>query len=70
MEKESATARAVFIGSDRLPEDHPGSGYKWHVGEKIPEYERDELITTKEVLNGSKRASEENHVGGESKRRA
>ncbi|KAH8691294.1 xenobiotic compound monooxygenase, DszA family [Talaromyces proteolyticus] len=36
---EGATAREVFIGSKRLPEDHPGSQYKWHAGEKVPRYQ-------------------------------
>ncbi|KAJ5550248.1 hypothetical protein N7461_004946 [Penicillium sp. DV-2018c] len=39
-EKEGATAREVFIGSNRLPEDHPGSQYKWRAGEKIPKYQQ------------------------------
>lgn len=42
VEKEGATAREVFIGSKRLPEDHPGSKYKWRAGEKLPEYQREE----------------------------
>ncbi|KAJ9353460.1 xenobiotic compound monooxygenase, DszA family [Paecilomyces variotii] len=42
--KEGATAREVFIGSRRLPEDHPGSQYKWRAGEKIPSYLRKEDI--------------------------
>ncbi|UQC90114.1 alkanesulfonate monooxygenase [Colletotrichum lupini] len=33
VEKQGATAREVFIGSKRLPEDHPGSKYKWRAGE-------------------------------------
>ncbi|KAE8387394.1 luciferase-like domain-containing protein [Aspergillus alliaceus] len=37
--KEGATAREVFIGSQSLPKDHPGSRYGWHVGEKIPKYQ-------------------------------
>lgn len=36
--KEGATAREAYIGSRRLPEDHPGSRYKWRAGEKIPKY--------------------------------
>ncbi|KAF7596531.1 hypothetical protein BBP40_001404 [Aspergillus hancockii] len=40
--KEGATAREVFIGSRRLPDDHPGSRYKWQAGEKIPECQREE----------------------------
>ncbi|KAH8882285.1 xenobiotic compound monooxygenase, DszA family [Thozetella sp. PMI_491] len=39
VEKEGATAREVFIGSQRLPEDHPGSKYKWRAGEKLPRYQ-------------------------------
>ncbi|KAJ5949355.1 hypothetical protein N7454_000939 [Penicillium verhagenii] len=39
VEKEGATAREVFIGSKRLPEDHPGSKFKWHVGEERPVYQ-------------------------------
>ncbi|KAH7126082.1 luciferase-like domain-containing protein [Dactylonectria macrodidyma] len=39
VEKEGATAREVFIGSKRLPEDHPGSKYKWRAGEKLPPYQ-------------------------------
>ena len=42
VEKKGATARDVFIGSDRLPEDHPGSKYKWNAGEKIPQYQVDD----------------------------
>ncbi|KAK8043343.1 Dimethyl-sulfide monooxygenase [Apiospora rasikravindrae] len=30
---EGVTAREVFIGSRRLPDDHPGSKYKWRAGE-------------------------------------
>ena len=39
VEKEGATAREVIFGSSRLPEGHPGSKYKWRVGEKIPTYQ-------------------------------
>jgi hypothetical protein len=39
VEKEGATAREVIFGSSRLPEDHPGSKYKWRAGEKIPTYQ-------------------------------
>jgi FMN-dependent oxidoreductase (nitrilotriacetate monooxygenase family) len=39
VEKEGATAREVIFGSSRLPEDHPGSKYKWRTGEKIPTYQ-------------------------------
>ncbi|KAJ5130022.1 uncharacterized protein N7515_006061 [Penicillium bovifimosum] len=39
-EKQGATAREVFIGSKRLPEDHPGSQYKWRAGERIPKYQQ------------------------------
>lgn len=42
VEKEGATAREVFIGSRRLPDDHPGSSFKWHAGEKNPQYQLDE----------------------------
>jgi hypothetical protein len=38
VEKEGATAREVFIGSRRLPEDHPGHAYKWRSGETIPRF--------------------------------
>ena len=38
VEKEGATAREVFIGSKRLPEDHPGSLFKWRSGESAPRY--------------------------------
>ncbi|KAI8306831.1 Dimethyl-sulfide monooxygenase [Colletotrichum sp. SAR11_240] len=38
VEKEGATAREVFIGSRRLPEDHPGSKYKWQAGEDRPPF--------------------------------
>ncbi|KAK7419634.1 hypothetical protein QQX98_003225 [Neonectria punicea] len=41
VEKEGVTAREVFIGSKRLPEDHPGSKYKWRAGEEVPEYQRE-----------------------------
>ncbi|KAL4928150.1 LLM class flavin-dependent oxidoreductase [Aspergillus undulatus] len=39
--KEGATAREVYLGEGqvRLPEDHPGSKYKWRAGEKVPKYE-------------------------------
>ncbi|KAK8074467.1 Dimethyl-sulfide monooxygenase [Apiospora hydei] len=33
------TAREVFIGSKRLPDDHPGSQYKWQAGEEVPAYQ-------------------------------
>ncbi|KAF4124065.1 Flavin-dependent oxidoreductase, luciferase family [Geosmithia morbida] len=36
---EGATAREVFIGSKRLPEDHPGSKYKWRAGEPAPKFQ-------------------------------
>ncbi|CAM1502332.1 Fc.00g043160.m01.CDS01 [Cosmosporella sp. VM-42] len=39
VEKEGATAREAFIGSKRLPEDHPGSKYKWRSGEQVPAYQ-------------------------------
>jgi hypothetical protein len=42
VEKEGATAREVFIGTKRLPEDHPGSKYKWRAGESIPQYEQED----------------------------
>ena len=38
VEYEGATAREVFIGSKRLPDDHPGSKYKWSAGEKAPSF--------------------------------
>ncbi|KAF3019819.1 hypothetical protein E8E14_012882 [Neopestalotiopsis sp. 37M] len=37
--KEGATAREAYIGTTRLPEDHPGSQYKWRAGEKVPKYQ-------------------------------
>jgi hypothetical protein len=42
IEKEGATAREVYIGERRLPEDHPGSKFKWRAGEKIPKYQLEE----------------------------
>lgn len=39
-EQEGLTAREAYIGTKKLPEDHPGSKYKWRAGEKIPEYQR------------------------------
>ncbi|ETS74168.1 hypothetical protein PFICI_14034 [Pestalotiopsis fici W106-1] len=39
VEKEGATAREAYIGTKRLPEDHPGSQFKWRAGEKIPKYQ-------------------------------
>ncbi|KAJ6170968.1 hypothetical protein N7470_000035 [Penicillium chermesinum] len=39
VDKEGATAREVFIGKRRLPEDHYGSQFKWRAGEKIPRYQ-------------------------------
>ena len=50
VEKEGATARETFIGTKRLPDDHPGSKYKWRAGEKIPKYQQEEAAT-----NGQKR---------------
>jgi len=38
VEKEGATAREVLFGTRRLPEDHPGSKYRWRAGEKVPKY--------------------------------
>ncbi|KAF3390516.1 Dimethyl-sulfide monooxygenase [Penicillium rolfsii] len=38
VDHEGATAREVFIGSERLPDDHPGSKYKWRAGEQVPKY--------------------------------
>ncbi|EED13094.1 xenobiotic compound monooxygenase, DszA family [Talaromyces stipitatus ATCC 10500] len=46
VEKEGATAREVFIGSRRLPEDHPGSKYKWRAGESIPSYQKEEQTSS------------------------
>ena len=43
VEKQGVTAREVFIGTRRLPEDHPGSHYKWKAGEKAPRYEQEEV---------------------------
>lgn len=40
VEKEGATAREVFLGEKRLPDDHPGSKFKWHAGEDVPQYQR------------------------------
>ncbi|KAJ9607593.1 hypothetical protein H2200_007671 [Cladophialophora chaetospira] len=44
VEKEGAAAREVFLGAGqkRLPEDHPGSKYKWSAGEKVPRYQVEE----------------------------
>jgi hypothetical protein len=42
VEKEVATAREAYLGSKRLPEDHPGSRFKWRAGEKIPKYQLEE----------------------------
>jgi FMN-dependent oxidoreductase (nitrilotriacetate monooxygenase family) len=39
VEKEGATAREAYIGTTRLPEDHPGSRYKWRAGDKAPKYQ-------------------------------
>ena len=47
VDKESATAREVYIGSRRLSEDHPGSKFKWRAGEKIPSYQSEEDATKK-----------------------
>jgi alkanesulfonate monooxygenase SsuD/methylene tetrahydromethanopterin reductase-like flavin-dependent oxidoreductase (luciferase family) len=41
VENEGATAREVFIGSRRLPPDHPGSKYRWNAGEAVPSYQLD-----------------------------
>ncbi|KIV90647.1 hypothetical protein PV10_07930 [Exophiala mesophila] len=41
VDKEGATARGVFQGNDRLRPDHPGSVYKWGVGERVPQYQHD-----------------------------
>ncbi|KAM0817348.1 putative Luciferase-like domain-containing protein [Seiridium cardinale] len=41
VEKEGATAREAYIGTRRLPEDHPGSQFKWRAGEDIPKYQRE-----------------------------
>ncbi|KAJ9132245.1 Xenobiotic compound monooxygenase [Pleurostoma richardsiae] len=43
VDKEGATAREVFIGTKRLPEDHPGSRFKWRAGEKTPKYQQEEV---------------------------
>ncbi|KAL4913343.1 luciferase-like domain-containing protein [Aspergillus aurantiobrunneus] len=42
VEKEGATAREVYLGQGqvRLPEDHPGSKYKWRAGERVPKYQQ------------------------------
>ncbi|KIY02120.1 uncharacterized protein Z520_02258 [Fonsecaea multimorphosa CBS 102226] len=42
VDKEGATAREVFLGTRRLPDDHPGSKYKWAAGEKMPRYQVEE----------------------------
>ncbi|KAL4811733.1 luciferase-like domain-containing protein [Aspergillus spinulosporus] len=41
VEKEGATAREAYlgVGQVRLPEDHPGSKYKWRAGERVPPYQ-------------------------------
>ncbi|KIW34722.1 uncharacterized protein PV07_01480 [Cladophialophora immunda] len=45
VEKEGATAREVFLGTRRLPEDHPGSKYKWAAGDKLPRYQAEEPVS-------------------------
>lgn len=60
VEEEGATAREVFIGSKRLPEDHPGSKYKWHSDEKIPKYQVEEeaaRLTASKVVPATETAS-------------
>jgi FMN-dependent oxidoreductase (nitrilotriacetate monooxygenase family) len=47
VDKEGATAREAYIGSKRLPEDHPGSQYKWRAGEAIPPYQEREAAAKK-----------------------
>lgn len=42
LDKESYMVREAYIGSTTLPEDHPGSRYKWRAGEKIPMYQEEE----------------------------
>ena len=42
VEKEGATAREAYLGTNRLPEDHPGSKFKWRAGEKTPKYQVEE----------------------------
>lgn len=41
VDKEGATAREAYLGEGqiRLPEDHPGSKYKWRAGEEVPKYQ-------------------------------
>lgn len=43
VDKEGATAREAYLGEGqiRLPEDHPGSKYKWRAGEKVPKYQEE-----------------------------
>lgn len=58
VEKQGATAREVIFGTRRLPEDHPGSKYKWRAGEKIPKYqlekgESGEATGGKDIANKS-----------------
>ncbi|KAH8424242.1 LLM class flavin-dependent oxidoreductase [Aspergillus melleus] len=47
--EQGATAREVFIGTKRLPEDHPGSQYKWRAEEAIPQYKLIEDKTATEA---------------------
>ncbi|RDW67441.1 LLM class flavin-dependent oxidoreductase [Aspergillus mulundensis] len=43
VEKEGVTAREAYlgVGQVRLPEDHPGSYYKWRAGEAVPKYQEE-----------------------------
>ncbi|EXJ85078.1 hypothetical protein A1O3_05753 [Capronia epimyces CBS 606.96] len=54
VEKEGATAREAYIGTKRLPEDHPGSKYKWRAGEKIPKYQLAEGAVETETAGAEK----------------
>lgn len=51
VEKEGATAREVIFGTRRLPEDHPGSRYKWRAGEKIPKYQEEDVASAKQDIS-------------------
>ncbi|KAI1875801.1 uncharacterized protein JN550_002087 [Neoarthrinium moseri] len=54
VEKEGATAREAYIGTRRLPEDHPGSKFKWRAGERTPKYQSE---APKDTLEPSSKVS-------------
>ena len=71
VEKEGATAREVFLGSRRLPEDHPGSQFKWRAGETIPKYQRDDEAAIKDSAdNGASANAPDLRSGGDLKQDA